>query len=319
VAISVQLLREQVTSTAPWLKAPWVDWTRDYYGVCLTAHFATCGTFVPTDVDNAIRWKLWQDASPEEKNKWADLVLEALKWDYAPVTARIVTTKSGLRVSTHEGTWFSIAVGAYGATKRPDILKAMKDEAEREITLWKELRKAKDGLNLLKASALIAHNFGDLDRVADQWKLSLPGLYDIAKPGVGVLGEAGALNQKFMTADNHRHYPLRAAKSLRQHAALLLPIGPFFDDWGFKVGKTLTAFEAGEVGRALVDGWTRMHEPPGYGRALAGLLKGQPSLRRVLPSKDAKSLDSGPLKVALDVPQEAFESRLAAAALKLLA
>lgn len=314
--IKVELLREQVRATAPWLDAPWVDWSRDYFGVCLTAHWATAGTFVPTDVDNAIRWKLWQKASPAQKDRWADLVLEALGWDYGPVTARIVAAASGSRVSTHEGTWFSVAVGAYAATRRPDVLEAMRREADREIALWRELRAAGDGVALLKASALLAHNFGDLDRVADQWKLPLPGLYDAAKPGVGPLGDAGRLNRKFMAADNHRHYPLRAAKSLRRSRELLLPVGPFFDDWGLKAAKLLQPPELGEVGRALIDGWERLGEPAGYARALAGLRAGYASLFRVVPSKDARLLQSGKLKVAMDVPKEAFEARLAAAALR---
>jgi hypothetical protein len=53
-----------------------------YYEFCLAAHWATAGTFVPTDVDNAIRWKLWQDASPKLVAAQVDLVLESLSWDY---------------------------------------------------------------------------------------------------------------------------------------------------------------------------------------------------------------------------------------------
>lgn len=34
-----------------------------YYEFCIAAHFATVGTFVPTDVDMAIREKLWRKIS----------------------------------------------------------------------------------------------------------------------------------------------------------------------------------------------------------------------------------------------------------------
>mgnify|MGYP001610317070 FL=1 len=85
-----------------------------YYELCLCAHWATAGSFVPTDVDNGIRWKLWQDRQPGLVVEQARLVLEALSWDYAPVTARLVGS-GPMRLSTHEGTWFSVAVGAYAA------------------------------------------------------------------------------------------------------------------------------------------------------------------------------------------------------------
>jgi hypothetical protein len=62
-----------------------------------------------------------------------------------------------------------------------------------------------------------------------------------ARPGSpqfgGRLGRAGLLHQKYMGADNHRRYPLRAAKGLRRSADLLLPVGPFFDAWGRRVGR----------------------------------------------------------------------------------
>ena len=301
----------------------------EYYELCLCAHWATAGSFVPTDVDNAIRWKLWQDSQPGLIEEQARLVLEALNWDYTPVTARIAG-KPPLRLSTHEGTWFSVAVGAYAACReaRPGmcetILDVMRAEAAREDAAFAALEAAGDGIEILKGSALIAHNFGDLDRVADQWELRAddplrPALYDAAKPGAvlfgGRLGRAGLLNQKLMSADNHRHYPLRAAKGLRRCGDLLLPVGPFFDDWGRRVGRHpgLSPEDVAETVRALTDGWVRLHEPVGYARALAGILEVFPGGRRALgkfiPARDLRMLESGPLKVALDVPQARFEAQ----------
>lgn len=338
--IAPENLLIQARRGAPWLfegepARPWLERLRhpegEYYGLCLAAHWATAGCFSPTDVDNAIRYVLWQDAPAEKKAEWAKLVVEALSWDYGPVTARLAFSPSGERVSTHEGTWFSVAVGAYAATRAPAVFEAMLAEAEREARLFRDLLAAKDGLGLLKASALLSHNFGDLDRVADQWGLKADdplkrALYDAAKPGSalfgGILGKAGALNQRFMTTDNHRHYPLRAAKALRTKPELLLPVGPFFDEWGAKVARLLPPEDVGEAVRALVDGWARLHEPPGYARALSGIQEafpgGREALRRHIPSRDLRLLSTGSLRKACDEPRARFEARLNAAALKAL-
>lgn len=304
----------------------------DYYALCLSAHWATAGTFVPTDVDNAIRWRLWQDASPALLSAQADLVLDALAWDYGPVTARRVAAPNGERLSTHEGTWFSVAVGAYAACRgklperAAEVLDAMRAEAAREAATFAALADSGDGVSVLKACALVAHNFGDLDRVADQWELPAgdalrASLYDAAKPGSalfgGLLGWAGELNRRFLSADNHRHYPLRAPKCLRRSGDLLIPVGPFFDAWGAAVARhpALSREDVAEVARALIDGWARLHEPAGYARALAGMLEsfpgGRQALGRLLPGADRRALESGPLKAALDVPRERFEAQWA--------
>lgn len=359
MAISPQLLIEQVRGSAPYLfEGPEpagaalryarvlraYDGRRldapGYYELCLSAHWATAGSFLPTDVDNGIRWKLWQEIQPGLIEIQARLVLESSSWDYAPVTARRQDGPDGARLSTHEGTWFSVAVGAYAACREPypalaaEVLKAMVAEADRETAVFTTLLHAGNELDILRASALIAHNFGDLDRVADQWELPpndplRAPLYDAAKPGSrlfgGVLARAGELNRAHMGADNHRHYPLRAPRCLRRAADLLLPVGPFFDDWGALVAKhpALSDEERGEVVRALVDGWTRMHEPPGYGRALAGILGsfagGFNRLKGFLPGRDARLLSSGSLRTAIDLPRARFEAQWAKKCAKLVA
>lgn len=347
MAILPTLLIEQVRMAAPFLfsgpepEGPELRYLRvlraydgkelnalQYYELCLCAHWATAGSFVPTDVDNGIRWKHWQDVQPGLVEEQAKLVLEALTWDYAPVTAKIAGA-GALRLSTHEGTWFSVAAGAYAACLEAKpalstvVLEAMTDEASREDRAYAA---SGGGIELMKASALVAHNFGDLDRVVDQWELKAAdplrlALYDAAKPGSplygGRLGRAGLIHQKHMGADNHRHYPLRAAKGLRKSGDLLLPVGPFFDDWGRKVGRhpALAPEDVAEAVRALTDGWVRMHEPAGYARALAGILEvfpgGRRALGKLLPAKDRRMLESGPLKAAIDVPQARFEAQWA--------
>lgn len=352
MGIAPDNLLEQVRITAPFLfegELPAPDGPRryirrlrdadgrglggaDYYALCLSAHWATAGTFVPTDVDNAIRHKLWQEASAALISAQTDLVLDSLGWDYTPVTARRLAGPDGGLLATHEGTWFSVAVGAYAAcrAKLPEraaeVLAAMVAEAEREAAIFKALADSGDGVATLKACALVAHNFGDLDRVADQWELPADdalraALYDAARPGStkfgGLLGWAGELNKRFLSADNHRHYPLRAPKCLRRSGDLLIPVGPFFDSWGAAVARhpSLSREDVAEVVRALIDGWVRMHEPAGYARALAGILEtfpgGRQALGRLLPGADRRALESGPLKAALDVPRERFEAQWA--------
>jgi hypothetical protein len=352
VGIAPDNLLEQVRGTAPFLfdgEPPAADGPlryirrlrdadgrglggADYYALCLSAHWATAGTFVPTDVDNAIRWRLWQEASPALISAQTDLVLDARGWDYAPVTGRRVLGPAGEPLSTHEGTWFSVAVGAYAAcrgrkmARADEVLAAMKAEAAREAAVFAAIADAGDGVAVLKACALVAHNFGDLDRVADQWELPADdplraALYDAAKPGSalfgGLLGWAGELNRRFLSADNHRHYPLRAPKCLRRSGDLLIPVGPFFDAWGLKVARhpALSREDVAEVARALLDGWVRMHEPVGYARALAGILEGFPggrqALGRLLPGADRRALESGPMKALMDVPRDRFEAQWA--------
>ncbi len=351
MAISPANLLELVRNTAPFLfegDAPSGPQSRfirvlrefdgralnalEYYEHCLCAHWATAGTFVPTDVDNAIRWKLWQGAPDGLIEGCAALVLESLAWDYQSVTGRVVFGPGGAPLSTHEGTWFSVAVGAYGAARARNaplagrVLEAMRREAERERKIFSSFAESGDGVAILTASALIAHNFGDLDRVADQWELPPSDplkkeFYDAAKPGSplfgGLLGWAGELNKRFLSADNHRHYPLRAARGLRRSADLLIPVGPFFDDWGRKVARhpALKAEDVAEAARALIDGWIRLHGPVGYARALAGILEdfpgGRNALGRLLPGADRRMLENGALKAALDLPRERFEAQWA--------
>src|SRR6185436_12482194 len=40
-----------------------------------------------------------------------------------------------------------------------------------------------------------------------------------------------------MALENHRHFALRKPKCLRKSPALLIPTGPFFDDWGRRVAE----------------------------------------------------------------------------------
>ena len=303
---------------------------RSYYLLGLCAHWATAGTFVPTDVDNAIRLKLWEMAVEEGEetlHAMADWTIAAARWDYRPVTKKLAVAPSGAWVSTHEGTWFSVAVGAYAALRKDfprkagEVLDAMMAEAEREDALWRELLEAGDGLEILRAAALLAHNFGDLDRVVDMWRLPAEdglrrSLYDAAKPGSllfgGRLGYAGAISQRFMASESHRHFALREPRFLRRGAQFLLPVSPFLDDWGGLIARQKPE-EAAECVRALLDGVQRTPGSVAYVRALAGILEAFPGglskLGALLPSKDERLLRAGPLRAQLSLERPRFEAQ----------
>ncbi|NDF15556.1 hypothetical protein EB061_09575, partial [bacterium] len=62
-----------------------------YFELCLSSHFATAGSFVPTDVDLAIREKLWGFVHSEGVlgEMWLR-TREIQEWDESPVSNRRV-------------------------------------------------------------------------------------------------------------------------------------------------------------------------------------------------------------------------------------
>lgn len=300
------------------------------------AHYTSVASFVPTDVDNQIRQKLW-DIPLEISAAMAELVLESRLWDFKPVTARGVWNKARTQwMAGHHGEWFSMAVGAYAChlKSNPELAEkikaAIEAEVEREAAIFLSLEK--DGCDLLRAATIIAHNLGDLDRVQDQWNLASDDpLRKVAyKLGhaegtrkIPALLAAGALNKQFMAVENHRHFALREPRVLRSRVEYLLPIGPFFDDWGKVLAGHSDQMELLEVLRALLAGIERLEkaggpQARGYPRALAGLDQGyKGGLKRLgdeLSVKDRKKLAS--LENLIRVPQERFEKDLARQALE---
>src|SRR5580700_2948201 len=160
----------------------------EYFRLCVSSHYLTCGTPVPTDVDNQIRSKLWPAELPlAAALPMADLVLESRGWDFVAVTARFVRGPAGTpwqseALSGHLGEWFTLSAAAYCAlgryrdpaaqAKRLELLEAVGSEVRRHSEVFGALWRAGEGLACLKASASIAHNFGVLDRVMDMWSLS---------------------------------------------------------------------------------------------------------------------------------------------------
>ncbi len=309
-----------------------------YYEMCVSAHFATVATFVPTDVDNQIRFKLWHptlDAKTIEEMVLT--VEESLHWDVLPVTTRfVVSPERGDIISGHHGEWFSIAAGAYGATRKrdprraKDILQKIICEIEREGRILSELADAQDGKGVLCASMLIAHNLGDLNRVIEMWGIVDEDPLFIAAARTSdknylsnVFHISAELNRLYMANENHRHFTLRAPKALRKSPKLLLPLGPYFDDWGRTLVRSeeLTDVELGIVAEALIDGWVKMPETFGYARAIAGIedaLGGPRELGKLLPSRLAKQMQTGKMRTIISQPQAKFEGQWNNIALKWL-
>lgn len=341
------ILLDQVRNTVPFIwdigASPFLDILKshterelsqsEYFRLCLSAHYGTVGSFVPTDVDNQIRFRLWHPAVPaEEIIRMAELVMEAVAWDPRPVSTRFVLNSAGRGrvLSGHDGEWFSVAVGAYAATRRraPElsqtVLGAIETELNREAEVIAEFAKREDGIQMLVASTLIAHNLGDLNRVIEMWNLpETDELVKLARAEAPWFTLAGKLNKQFMAEENHRHFALRGPKSLRRYPECLLPVGPFFDAWGETVAAHpgINVTDIREIVTALVDGWVwlaekreKLNAPTvGYARAIAGMAErfpgGLSGLAAEVPSSIAKRLRAGPMCNAIAVDRPRFEAQ----------
>jgi hypothetical protein len=323
----------------------------EYFRLCLAAHWTTVATFVPTDVDVHIRFKLWNPALPiETLVAMAELVLSTRGvqgWDSRVLSRRFVTSpRSGRVISGHDGEWFSVAAAAYGALRSREadtaarLAAAILEEVWKQAEVYEEIRETGDGLEVLRCATLIAHNLGDLNRVIEQWNLPSEdplreAVYQVGHEEEGRLrrgalaqaGQASSLSQALMinkrqaAVENHRHFALRGPRCLRRSPKLLLGIGPFFDDWGRLVARELSPEGVGEVAHALIAGWEKLPGTIGYPRALAGMIEAFPGglneLCHYLPARQARAIKSGALRQLSSVPRSRFEAQWASIALHL--
>jgi hypothetical protein len=303
----------------------------EYFHICMASHWATAGTFVPTDVDNQIRKTLWEHQSIKKNiDKMARITIDAWKWDFSQVTNRKSYNRSGTAVmSTHEGTWLSVAIGAYCAlvkNEKTELAKEMADvilaEIDKEQTIMTELREDRDHINFIKAAPLMAHNFGDLDRVMVQWEMDENDSFykRIYKLGhqlnenySPILVYGGQVNKEFTSKENHRHMAIRKPKCLRKSNTLLLPVGPFMDDWGTTLGSTdkLNLAEKAEIVAALFAGFNREEEAFGYCRAFGAMMRELPggidSLEEVLAFDAIADIKNSKFNEYASVSKEDFE------------
>jgi hypothetical protein len=305
----------------------------EYFHLCLAAHWATAGTFVPTDVDNQIREGLWKHEQIQRYiDKMARLTMEAWTWDYSQVTNRKSYSQDGKSVmSTHEGTWLSVAIGAYCALRKhqksalaQEMGECILAELRKEEAILLQLREERDALNFLRAAPLLAHNLGDLDRVIEQWGMedSDPLYQRVYKLGhrlhsdySPVLVFAGQVNKEFTAKENHRHMSMRQAKCLRRSHRYLIPVGPFMDDWGKILGDDLqlNPEDKGEIVAALFEGFKRQDQAFGYVRAFRGLVSTLPneikSLEPFIPYDLINEIQKGAFSEKAKITKEDFEKQ----------
>lgn len=304
----------------------------EYFYLCMAAHWATAGTYVPTNVDNQIREGLWKHKEiGGQIEKMARITIDSWNWNYEEVTNRkSYNPDKGQVLSTHEGTWLSVAIGAYNALIKykkenlaREVAEVILEEISKEEKLLNYLREKRDHINFLRSTALMAHNFGDLDRVIDQWQMPEDDsfrkriyklghqLNDSYSP---ILSYAGQVNKKFLSVENHRHMSLRQAKSLRRSYKFLVPVGPFMDEWGEILGKSqdLNPSEKGEIVISLFEGFKRQDHAYGYARAYGGMMRelshGINSLEAHLPFDLISEIKKSAFFKISEIPKEEFES-----------
>lgn len=356
--IAPELLLTQVKNTAAWLwqrddasdihearailedtikaDAARQDNGPDYLAFLLAAHYVTVATFVPTDVDARIRHHAWtMMKTPEEVAAACDVVDRVARWDARLVSARVIDDSSAGRgvVSGHDGEWLSVRAGALGrAGELGDealierVSADLDREIDREESIFVAALDSGDVERVLKVATILAHNLGDLSRVAAEWPKSematrLRGRYvrlghpdSDAKRGAFVV--AGVLNKAIMARENHRFLPLRKPRALRVSRELLLGIGPWFDAWGEAIAKSpaLEDRDRAEVLAALLEIHARDPSAEGCLRAISALhrsLKGGVELLVPdLPARMRKDALRGPVRDALSITEAHFRARI---------
>jgi hypothetical protein len=141
----------------------------------------------------------------------------------------------------------------------------------------------------------------------------------------GAFARAGAFNKALTAIENHRFLALRAPRALRKSRDLLLPIGPFFDDWGERIAKSelLEHEDRAAVVEALLETHLRGSDQQGCLRALAAIHQHAPGgLERIapdLPARMRKLVTAGVVRDAAKTPKSTFEGRYLAKAKSLMA
>ncbi len=272
----------------------------EYFHLCVAAHHSTVATFVPTDVDTKIRGLIWRRTrDPQELRAMADFVLRWTEWDLRAVSRRYLGEGHllGNTISGHNGEWLSVAAGAHGRFLQLDdaayagkMADAIDAELAREAAgFLASFRTPGQEIETMKLAASLSHNLGDLDQGISFWEgraaLFAPSkarfarlAHENVKPYGGAFQIAARLYREALASEGHRHYPLRPIKCLRQSVDLLLPQGPFFDEWGGLIGTypQLTTDDRAEILDALVKGCKKVPNQNGYFRAIAGFAEAAP-------------------------------------------
>jgi hypothetical protein len=290
---------------------------QDYFALCLAAHHATVATFVPTDVDSKIRGVLWRESrDPDVLKPMLRLALASRNWTEEGVSVRAVRGVSG-----HNGEQWSVIAGGLGrmlelgeTALAEEAQNAIETEIDREQKIFDECAAERDAeLDLLRLSLTLAHNRGDLTQGMSFWQPT-----PLTTPVSARLSERGRFSlavrlyqETGLSADGHRHYPLRAVKALRRSPETLLPLCPFLDDWGSVLARRE---EVPEVLAALLGGCLKIPGQQGYYRAIAGMRSvfgGE--FERVaarMPNGAQRSLRSAEVRKPIDVSRDSFEAMM---------
>ena len=326
---------ERLTATP----RPTADERVDYFALCLACHHATVATFCPTDVDTKIRGHRWRDPDPGVLARQAELALASHAWDPQPVSTRVVVRPGG-PISGHDGEWLGVASGALGGflasgdgSAAETMGAAVEEELAREAREFRASAEAVkrgkgDELELLALAVILTHNVGDVDQgvshwpealaaapVAAAWKARIHRLaHENATPFSGAFQIAAALYKRIMSAEGHRHYPLRQVKALRASPDFLLPIGPCLDAWGESLAshRDLDQDDKAEVFTALAAGCRKIPGQVGYYRAIAGMAAGTSldQLAKRLSAGARQALKDPEIKRHLQLRRISFESSL---------
>jgi hypothetical protein len=290
---------------------------QDYFALCVACHHATVGTFVPTDVDTKIRGLVWRETRAiEVLRPMLRFALAWRGWSEDGVSVRAVRGVSG-----HQGEqWSAIAAGlGYllelgDSASAAEALAAIEAEIDREQAVFDAVIAERDAeLDLLRLSMTLAHNRGDLTQGMGFWKRTAA-----TAPLAGHLSERGRFplavriyQHTGLSAEGHRHYPLRSVRALRRSAATLLPLAPFLDDWG---GVAAQLAENHEVLAGLVTGCQKIQGQQGYYRAIAGMRAASSGAfdraAARMPNAVQRLLRDADLRKLIDVPRVSFESMM---------
>ncbi len=290
---------------------------QDYFALCLACHHATVATFVPTDVDTKIRGITWRESrDPQVLRPMLRLALDSRGWTEEGVSVRAVRGVSG-----HHGEQWSAIAGGLGrllelgdGASADEALAAIEAEIDRQQAVFDETTADPEGeLDVLRVSMTLAHNRGDLSQGMGFWKrtpATAPVMEHLSARGRFALA-VRVYQHTGISAEGHRHYPLRAVKALRRSPATLLPLCPFLDEWG---GVAARLEESHEVLAALVGGCHKIPGQQGYYRAIAGMRAAAPgAFERAaahMPNSTQRLLRAAELRKLVDVPRVSFESMM---------
>ena len=306
-----------------------------YFTLCLAAHHASVASFVPTDVDSKIRGLLWRRAEDHDTLRaMFEATCRFLEWDVPFVSRRaIVVGKLGV-VSGHDGERLSVLMGALGRALQlgcEDVAAAAEArvdaELEREAEAFRRLAATPGAeLDLLRVAASLTHNVGDVDQGLSFWPKAEAARARAARfarlahenttPFLGTYQKVAALYKATLACEGHRNYPLRGVKALRQSADFLLPLAPFLDDWGERLGRDprLGDREVAELLEALLSGSRKLATQRGYYRAMAGLVAGLGSrldgVVAKMPASARNEFRSSEVRKLIAVPRPSFESMM---------